>query len=456
MNRKALHNGKHLNKQDRETIEEGIQTESSLAEMSRKLGKDPTTIKREIQKHRFPRDKLGTDYPVDCANYPHCKEYSKNGKYCLNHTCDNYSEFKCARRDKSPGACNGCGNTRSCHYPKFLYRANIAHDEYEYHLRNSREGIDTTPEHVREIGTVLAPLLQRGQSPCHICASHPEFAICRTTLYNYIEKGVFKEQGIGPLDLRRQTSMKPRKIPKDMCIRYRVRKDNSYLIGRKYDDYKYYLAQNPEDASYVVQMDTVYNRLTGPFIQTFKFVSFQLQIGIFHKSKNAEDMLAGVNLLEEILGKECFQKYVRVLLTDRGSEFAKAAEMEHSSDDTLRTHVFFCDPLASRQKGSCEQQHTEIRKVLPKKVDMYQQGLIDQNAANLMFSHINSYIVDSLKQHSPLDLASKNAPDLYQALSRFGVVLIPSDNVTLTPKLLKDALKNRKAKENNNSTSVGQ
>ena len=74
-------------------------------------------------------------------------------------------------------------------------------------------------------------------------------------------------------------------------------------------------------------MDTVYNNSsTGPFMQTFKFLSFMFII--YQEVKSSSAMVEGLDLLETILGKELFSKEVEVLKTDRGSEFIDADRFE--------------------------------------------------------------------------------------------------------------------------------
>lgn len=167
------------------------------------------------------------------------------------------------------------------------------------------------------MASVISPLLKQGHSPCQILANHPELNISEKTLYNYIESGVFRElAGITSLDLRRQVS---RKLPKKKAQVYKKRKDNKYLKGRTYRDYKTYISDNPD--VFVVQMDTVYNNESnGPFLQTFKFVKAGLLFAIYHEEKTAIAMKNGVDLLESILGQTLFRKYVHILLTDRGGE----------------------------------------------------------------------------------------------------------------------------------------
>lgn len=55
-----------------------------------------------------------------------------------------------------------------------------------------------------------------------------------------------------------------------------------YLKGRTYDDFTAYADENPELS--IVEMDTVYNNSTaGPFMQTFKFLSYSFMFIIYHE-----------------------------------------------------------------------------------------------------------------------------------------------------------------------------
>lgn len=118
-------------------------------------------------------------------------------------------------------------------------------------------------------------------------------------------------------------------------------------------------------------MDTVYNDgSNGPFIQTFRFMRGMVLFALYHEEKTAAEMKKGVDLLEAILDKEIFRKYINVLLTDRGSEFSLADAMETDTDNTVRTRVFYCNPQQAGQKGSLENNHIELRYILPKNTDI--------------------------------------------------------------------------------------
>lgn len=347
----------HLTLEERRIILTGIKNGSTKTAIAQTIGKDKSTIGKEIKLHRTLTRKCSM--PLECAAYRKCI-YGRN----CTADCPDYEPFHCSRRDRSPGACNGCSNWSRCRFNKYTYSPEDAQADYRNTLVDSRQGVNLTVSEAKEMAAIIKPLLERGLSPYRILEIHPELNISEKTLYNYIENGVFHEiAGITAMDLRRQVS---RKIPKRKSMVYKKRSDRKYIKGRTYKDYKQYIDENPN--AYVVQMDTVYNNeTTGPFIQTFKFINSGFLFGIYQEKKEAINMSLGVNLLESILGTDLFKKYVNVLLTDRGPEFSAADVMETSADGSIRTRVFYCDPMQSGQKGNLENKHIELRYIFPKK-----------------------------------------------------------------------------------------
>lgn len=417
----------HLVIEERRIIETGIRNGSTKAAIAQTLGKDKSTIGKEIKNHRVLSYKC--KMPLECSGYKKCV----HGRDCTPE-CPDYIPFTCARRDRSPGACNGCSTYTSCRFDKYTYNPEKAQYEYHETLVESRQGVNMTSTEAKEKGDIIAPLLKKGQSPYAIVQNHPELDMCEKTLYNYIEGDIFHEvSGITVMDLRRQVK---RRISKKKAATYKKRQERAFLKGRTYKDYGVYMSENPD--VFVTQMDTVYNDgSNGPFIQTFKFICCGVLIGIYHENKTAAEMVDGVNLLEKLLGKRLFRKYVNVLLTDRGPEFYSADEIETSSNGTRRTRVFYCDPMQSGQKGSLENNHIEFRYICPKKTNLRELGLTDQKALNLAMSHVNSAPVEKFGGKSPLEIAEFMYPDLYKKLIKLGLRKIDKDEVILKPYLLK-------------------
>ena len=399
----------HLTVQERIIIEKGIENGSTKAAIALTIGKDKSTVGKEIKKHRELVHK--SSYKINCANMKNCSH---------NHVCVNCADFKpftCNRRDRSPGACNGCSKYTHCRYDKYRYKADFSHKKYREDLVDSRTGINMSYEECKAMADIIVPLIKAGHSPYHIVTNHPELNISEKTLYNYIENGIFREFGLLDIDLRIKTK---RKITKKASNKYKKREDKKYLNGRTYDDFINYTAENKNLS--VVEMDTVYNNgSTGPFMQTFKFLDYSFMFIVYQEEKTAKSMVEGVDLLEKILGEDLFSEEVAIIKTDRGSEFCDAEGFEKEENESRRTRIFYCDPMASGQKGSLENNHKEIRYICPKENDLKDLGLNSQEKANLIVSHINSQSKEHLKGKSPLEVMEFMNPALYQKFKDFGI-----------------------------------
>jgi len=418
---------KHLTLDERRIIKIGIEHGSQKSSIANTLGKDKSTIGKEIQLHRVLRFKCAM--PLECSNYRKCSY----DRHCTL-DCPDYIAFVCKRRDRSPGACNGCSDYSKCRFNKYYYDPEAAQKDYEETLVDSRVGFNLTTSEAKRIGDTVAPLLKQGQSPYQIVTDHPELGICEKTLYNYIKGGALKQvSGITVMDLRRTVS---RKLSKSQSQLYKKRDNREFLKGRDYKDYQAFLEANP--LASIVQMDTVYNDETnGPFIQTFKFPAYSFLFAVFHTQKLAANMVNGVITLENILGHDLFEKFVSVLLTDRGSEFSNPLGMEKRPDGSTRTRVFYCDPMRSNQKGSLENKHIELRFICPKEVDLYSLGLTSQHELNRVLSHLNSRPLEALNGKSPFEMVDFFVPEMGSKFREFGLEVIPKSQITLKPYLLK-------------------
>ena len=245
----------HLTLSERQIIQRGIENGATKASIAATLGKDKSTIGKEIKAHR--KHSHYCSFDPACANKDRCKHH---------HVCKDCADlvvFKCKRRDRSPGACNGCPKFQHCRFDKFTYSADLANKEYMADLIESREGINMTYSELKALADIIVPLIKKGHSPYHIITSHPELNISEKTLYNYIESGVFRQFGLLDIDLR----VKTRRISKKDSVKYKKREDRRFLIGRTYKDFISYT--DDHDNVSIVEMDTVYNGQSGPFMQTF-------------------------------------------------------------------------------------------------------------------------------------------------------------------------------------------
>lgn len=271
---------------------------------------------------------------------------------------------------------------------------------------------------------LIGPLLKRGQSVYQILRNHPELGISVKTLYTYIESGIFKDYGIDNFSLRRQVSMRKRKGLKP-------RKQPANYEGHKYEDYLRFKIENPTVPT--TEMDTVYNDPEGPYIQTFIFENAPVMIGFLHKEKTSVSMASTLDLLQERLGDD-YKKIFSLLLTDRGSEFAKHELFETNYETgEIRSDIFYCDPQMPSQKPHVENNHNYLRNIIPngQKLDKLTQDELD-----MIFSHINSTPRESLNGKTPYEAFAFFYGE--ELLEKLHVKRIEKDEVTLMPYLLKN------------------
>ena len=387
MNRQQQHDGTHLTLEERKIIQAGIENNSTKASIARTIGKDATTVAKEIRKHRTMQPRNTFNRPVLCARMQSCTK-----KPCVK-KCESYQEPQCNRRDKSPGACNKCPDGRKCYMDKFIYDAIHADQEYRSDLVEYREGINLTTSERDAIAAIITPLLKQGQSVHQILSAHPEITQSQRTLYDYIESGVFKESGVDNFSLKEQVNRKQAKQ------KYKKRKEPINVEGRRYADYLRFRAENPEIP--VVEMDTVYNDPSGPYLQTFLFEKTSFMIGFLHGDKTSESMASSINVLQSSLGNDLFFKLFSLLLTDRGSEFEKHKLFEFDPDGHSRLRLFYCDPMQSSQKPHVENNHNYIREIIP---NGYPLNSLTQGDIDRMFSHINSTPRRSLGDKTPYEV----------------------------------------------------
>jgi len=416
MKRKQAHDGTHLTLDERKVIQAGIENGSTKADIARTIGKDATTIAKEILKHRQFKPRNVFNRPILCAKMKSCTQ-----KPCVN-KCEYFEEPTCKRRDKSPGACNKCENMSKCKMDKYFYHATNADEEYRRDLVDFREGLNITTKERDWIAEIITPLLNQGQSVHQILSAHTEIKQCEKTIYTYIENGVFKDSGTDNFSLKEQVN---RKLPK----KYKPRKEPANFSGRKYTDFLKFRTENPETP--VTEMDTVYNSPSGPYLQTFMFEKTAFMIGFLHKERTNAAMSGSITLLQKRLENELFAKLFSLILTDRGVEFEMWKLFELDSEGNSRLNIFYCDPMQSSQKPHVENNHNYVRDIIP---NSYPLNYLVQSDIDLMFSHINSTPRRSLGDKSPYEMFCFMYGE--KAASALNIIHIPRDNVILKPYLI--------------------
>ena len=432
-------NQKHLTYDQRVEIEKGLTNNKTFAEIARTIGKDPSTISKEVRLHSKTKERPDAGYTnPPCIHRKNCEivclcdeQCGIKCKICRRpdfrciDVCPGYETAECEKLKKPPYVCNGCGKKVNCLMPRKFYSSKYAHDEYRSVLVDCRTGINQTPESIQAMNDILVPLIRdKHQSIGHVYATHAEELGCsRRTLYSYINDSVFEVRNG---DLRRAVRYKKRKKATQTSAR-----DRSYRKEHNYEDFLKFMKENPN--MNVVEMDCV-EGMKGEekVILTFTFRNCNLMLMFLMDHQTQECVVAVFDWLKSVLGVDSFKKLFPVILTDGGSEFAAREAMENLSDGTQITTVFYCDPYCFWQKGACEKNHEYIRYIRPKGSSFAD---LDQDKVRLMMNHINSEKRDSLNEHSPYELSLLLLDNkIHKAL---GLELIAPDEVMLCPALLK-------------------
>ncbi len=424
----------HLVLDERATIEIRLRERVSFTEIGKELGKDPSTISKEVRLHsqivrrasynpcskRNTCDVYGTacsscklQFSMICKRCPHIK--------CYEH-CKKFEALVCNKLKKPPYVCNGCTQRKSCKLDRHIYSAKQAQKAYEITRSESRQGIAITPEELKRVDAIVSPLVKQGQSIHMICVNNADdIMLDEKTIYNYIDAGLLSVDNV---DLPRKVRYRTRSHKKP------IRVDKKCHIGRTYEDFEAYLAANPDIS--VVEMDSVEGRKGGKVLLTIYFRNSSLMLAFIRDNNTAKSVTEVFDRLYELLGHDTFTNLFQVILTDRGSEFTNPLAIEFNKDNERRTHIFYCDPQRSDQKGGCEVTHEMIRRVLPKKTSF---DYLTQDDITLMMSHINSYSRKKLNNQSAHQLFSFiNGEEILAAI---GIESIPANEINLTPLLLK-------------------
>ena len=127
---------KHMTLEDRIEIQECLNKGMTFKAIARRIGKDPTTVSKEVKLH------LET----------HQNVHYKSGEVCC-------------KPLKAPFICNGCEHRSrsSCRCQRQLYVAKHAQADYETTLVESRTGIPLNKKTFYETEKIISEAISKGQ-----------------------------------------------------------------------------------------------------------------------------------------------------------------------------------------------------------------------------------------------------------------------------------------------------
>ena len=385
---------KHMTLDDRIEIQECLSKGMTFKAIGERIGKNQTTISREVKIHMEP----------------YTNSFVR-------------TEEVCPQLLKAPFVCNGCEkkSRSSCPYRRQLYTAKKAQAEYDTVLVESRTGIPLNKESFYETERIISEAVQNGQHIYHIIQSN-NLPISTATVYRHIQKRYYS---ISPMDLPRAVKFKPRNSKESDYVPKWARE------GRTFNDFLAFVEDNSDIP--LVQLDTVIGRIGGKVIMTIHFVNSDFMIGLLLENKTAAEAANKIQALKAELKSLgfLFGDIAPLLLTDNGGEFSIVSAFENDTNGNAESHMFFCEPCSPHEKAEIEKNHTLFRDIVKNGTSFDD---FTQETVNLIFSHVNAVKRKQFNGKSAYDMFSFYYSEMLA--SALGISFVPANKVIQSPKLL--------------------
>ena len=398
-----------LTRHERDTVQRMLERRASCREIARELGRSPSTVCSEVASHRFvtaPRERRGerVDASADLS-------------------------AACPRLAAWPRCCNGCGRYRAIgckRRPHVFYDARAAQLCADSVLVSSRRGIDADEPAAAARLEAIRGCLRRGLSPEQMAARNGgPVDLSPSTIYRWVAAGY---DGMTNMELRRKVGYRPRRrAPAASATRHSPRRSYAAFLG---------LGEDACAAAW--EMDTVEGaREDSACLLTLLHRPSRLQLALPLAAKDAESVAAALGGVRSVLGAGGTGRVFRAVLTDNGAEFSdEGAIAALIGEEPGETRLFYCDPRRSDQKGACERNHVEIRKLLPKGRGLRFDRLVPADLS-LAMSHVNSEPRGALGFATPARaFRAMLGDDAAALLEAYGIEDVPIDELDLTPGLI--------------------
>lgn len=404
---------RRLDRAERAAIERGLDKNRSAREMARDLGRSQSSVADEVRRNRTVSRGPG-----------------KGGRVT------EVPEGACPRLGRWPHVCNGCNKRRyHCSMPfRCEYSAARAQLLADGELSASRRGVDRSEEEFEAIAAKIRADLARGLSPAQISAARAgEFRAAPSTIYRWIERGY---AGMSNMDLRRKVGYKKRR-------KSAPGRPTPHGPERSFAAFSA-LPEGEREAA--CEMDCVIGRAADrQCVLTIYLRCCRVQICLLLPEKSSSAVAAALDVLETAVGKGAFQRMFGLVLTDNGAEFSDWGSIERSClpGRAARCRVYYCDVRQSQQKGGCERNHVELRKLLPKRRGISFDDLEAADMAVAM-SQLNSEPRPSMAFMPPLRaLLAAYGADGAALMAALGVEEVPYGELMLDVEAVNRARRER-------------
>ncbi|MBR1392132.1 MAG: IS30 family transposase [Lachnospiraceae bacterium] len=205
--------------------------------------------------------------------------------------------------------------------------------------------------------------------------------VCVATLYSYIDKGIFLKLTNKNLPVKKKKKRRYKKVRKQQA---RAAAGDSIEKRPKEID------QRGKFGHW--EMDSVIGKKGVSKNALLVLTERKTRDEIIFKLPNHTDeaVVAALDKLERRYGADMFRQIFKTITVDNGSEFADVNGLERSilKEGEKRTHLYYCHPYSSWERGTNEVTNKMVRRKIPKGTNFDNQT--DEEIAEIE-SWINSY-----------------------------------------------------------------
>lgn len=414
LKRKKLNS--HLTLEARLFIEEELNQGTNVTQIAKKLNRNRSNIGNEIIRNRTVL--MPTSYnSTSCCIH---KDVCRNRHINCDKTCKKFKLEICDKLKASPHVCNNCLN-KYCRKAKYYYRAKQADSQYQNNWSKDRTKLHYTDIELEILNNDFYCLVINSKSIYH------SVYVINSMGYNFNIKTIYRQIKDDRLRLKSSDLPRSKRTVKHEEVDKNYKRN---IEGHTYEDYLLKIKDNPDIIEW--QMDCVQG-IQGKNEQVFLTLQIVKIKFLFIFILNHQTQTKVIKKLKEfnkILKSNELNKLIELLLTDNGHEFI---DLERLIEVIGHDHIYYCHPYSSYEKGSIENNHELIRRIIPQGVSL---NIYTEEDINVICSHVNSLFREELDGKCPFDLINNYLTE--ETLNKLGINKIDPKDVKLIPELLGD------------------
>lgn len=404
----------HLTLEARLFIEEELNNGTNITDISKMLNRDRSNVAREIIRNRTILMPTSYDGTSCCIH----KDICRNRHIDCDKTCKKFELEICDNLKASPHVCNSCLN-KKCRKAKYYYKAKEANSQYQCNWSKSRAKLHYTEIETEILNNDFYCLVINTKSIYH------SLCVINSMGYNFKIKTIYRQIKDDRLRLKSSDLPRSKRRIKHEEI------DKNYKRNINGHTYENYLSVIKDKSNIIEwQMDCVQGiqRKNEKVFLTLQIVKIKFLFVFILNHQTNDEVIKKLQVFNEILKSDKINKLIELLLTDNGHEFIN---LDKLIEVIGHNHIYYCHPYSSYEKGSIENNHELIRRIIPQGVSL---NLYTEEDIKLICSHINSLFREELDGKCPFDLIDDYLTE--ETLEKLGYRQINPKDVKLIPELL--------------------